>query len=307
MLLPVGDNIERRTFPVFSCVLVFLNALVFAWQFRLFVDHPNDIRPTMNFIETWGLVPRDLDNGRYIGVLTHQFLHGGLAHILGNMLCLWAFACSLEVGMGPWYLAGFYLLWGSAGGLAHAYMDWGSDTPLIGASGAIAGLMGAYAMLYGADTKITTLLFIGLKVFTIRVPALIYCGGWFIMQILSARYDQAMEGGVAWYAHIGGFAVGAVTALLVKSELQWDLVKDKKDGLLKFRERGYDPFAGKIIVEGEPIDYAEGDVAGDGSDLPDACPYCHEVLDESRHITHGVARCGNTDCNRLVYAGAHFA
>jgi membrane associated rhomboid family serine protease len=261
----------------------------------------------MNFIETWGLVPRDLDNGRYVGVITHQFLHGGLAHILGNMFCLWAFSCSLEVGVGPWRLAVLYLVWGAAGGLAHAYMDWGSNMPLIGASGAIAGLMGAYAMLYGADTKITTLLFIGFKIFTIRVPALLYCGGWFVMQILSARYDQAMEGGVAWYAHIGGFAVGAVTALIVKSELDWDLVTDKKDGTLKFRERGYDPYAGKIIVDGYAYDWAEDDIAGDGSVLPDDCPYCGQVLAEEKKITPSVARCANEACARLIYAGAHFA
>jgi hypothetical protein len=166
--------------------------------------------------------------------------------------------------------------------------------------------MGAYAMLYGADTKITTLLFIGFKVFTIRVPALLYCGGWFVMQILSARYDQAMEGGVAWYAHIGGFAVGAVTALLVKSELQWDLIADR-DGTLKFRERGYDPYAGKIVVDGYAYDLAENDIAGDGSVLPDDCPHCGQPLAEEKKITPSVARCANEACARLIYAGAHLA
>jgi membrane associated rhomboid family serine protease len=306
MLLPVGDNIERRTFPVFSCVLVFLNALVFAYQVRLFVHNPQDIRPTINFIHSWGLVPSDLAGGRYIGALTHMFLHGGIAHILGNMLCLWAFACSLEVGVGAWYLAGFYLFWGVAGGLAHAYMSWGASIPLVGASGAIAGLMGAYAVLYGADTKITTLFFLGWKPITIRVPALVYCGGWFAMQLLSARYDAQMEGGVAWYAHIGGFAAGALTALIVKSELDWDLVSDR-DGTLKFRERGVDPLAGKIMLDGVAYDYAENDVAGDGNGLPDDCPHCGQPLDEARRITPGVARCANEACHQLVYAGMQFA
>jgi membrane associated rhomboid family serine protease len=308
MLIPVGDNIERRTFPALSCFLVFLNALVFAYQIRLVVHNPNpdDLRPVMDFIHRWGLKPSDLADGRYIGVFTHMFLHGGFAHILGNMFVLWAFACSLEVGVGFWYLTGFYLVWGAVAGLAHAWMSWGSDIPLVGASGAIAGLMGAYAVLYGADTRITTLLIIGFKVFTIRVPAMLYCGGWFAMQLLSARYDAAMEGGVAWYAHIGGFVIGAATALFVKSELQWDLQKDK-DGTLKFRERGYDPYAGKIVIEGVPIPLAEGDVAGDGSGLPEECPYCHEPLDESRQITTGVARCANEVCARLVYAGMQYA
>jgi membrane associated rhomboid family serine protease len=302
MLIPVGDNIERRTFPVFTCALVFANVLVFAWQIRLFTQNPNDIRPTMQFITQWGLVPDDLADGRYIGALTHMFLHGGVAHILGNMFCLWAFACSLEVGVGVWYLGGFYLLWGVVGGLAHAWMNWGSDIPLIGASGAIAGLMGAYAMLYGADTKITTLLFFGFKIFTIRVPAMIYCGGWFALQILSARYDVHNEDGVAWYAHIGGFAFGAATALFVKSELKWDLIADR-DGTLKFRERGYDPYANKIVIDGYAYECAEHDVAGDGSTLPDDCPHCGQPLEEEKIITPGVARCANEACARLVYAG----
>jgi membrane associated rhomboid family serine protease len=306
MLLPVGDNIERRTFPLLSSFLVVLNAMVFAYQIRLFTHNPGDIRPTIDFIHSWGLVPADLTDGRYVGVLTHMFLHGGVAHILGNMFCLWAFACSLEVGVGAWYLGGFYLLWGAAGGLAHAFMSWGSDIPLVGASGAIAGLMGAYAVLYGADTRITTLFFLGWRPFIVKVPAMVYCGGWFIMQILSARYDAHMEGGVAWYAHIGGFALGAVTALIVKSELPWVLIADR-DGTLKFRERGIDLYANKHVIDGVAYDIAENDVAGDGSGLPDECPHCHEPLDESRRITPGVARCANECCNRLVYAGMQYA
>jgi membrane associated rhomboid family serine protease len=305
MLLPVGDNIERRTFPVLSCALVFANLLVFAYQIRLVIHHPDNVNPTVHFIHDWGLKPSDVADGQYVGVLSHMFLHGGIAHIFGNMFCLWAFACSLEIGVGAWYLAGFYLLWGVVGGMLHAFMHWGSDVPLIGASGAIAGLMGAYAVLYGADTKITSLLFIGWKPFTFRVPAMLYCGAWFVMQILSARYDAHLEGGVAWYAHIGGFVAGALTALLVKSELQWDLIADR-DGTLKFRERGYDPTAGKVYLDGIHYEVAENDVAGDGSGLPDECPYCHEPLDESRRITPGVARCANEACARLIYAGIQY-
>jgi membrane associated rhomboid family serine protease len=305
MFLPVGDNIERRTFPTLSCVLVFANLFVFATQIRIFVHNPDDIRPTIDFINSWGLVPADVASGRYVGVVSHMFLHGGIAHILGNMFCLWAFACSLEAGVGRWYLGAFYLVWGVAGGLLHAWMNWGASIPLIGASGAIAGLMGAYAILYGADTKITTLLVIGFKVFTVKVPAVLYCMGWFVLQILSARYDVHNEGGVAWYAHIGGFAAGALTALLVKGELKWDLVRDRH-GALVFRERGVDPLAGKVFIDGIAYDYAEDDVAGNGSSLPETCPYCGAPLEECR-ITAGVARCRNDDCARLVYPGVQFA
>lgn len=306
MFIPVGDNIERRTFPLFASALVFANALVFAWEIRLVVHNDQNLGPLMAFIHHWGLVPADLLNHRYVGVLTHMFLHGGFAHIIGNMVCLWAFACSLEAGVGFCYLAGFYLLWGVAGGMLHAVMNWGQPTPLVGASGAIAGLMGAYAVLYGPATKITTLFFFGFKPITVRVPAMLYCGGWFAMQILSARCDAGSEGGVAWFAHIGGFLCGVATALIVKSELKWDLAADR-DGTLKFRERGVDPMAGKVRIGDTAYDYAENDVGGDGSGLPEACPHCGADLDESRHITPGVARCANDACNRLVYAGMQFA
>jgi hypothetical protein len=130
--------------------------------------------------------------------------------------------------------------------------------------------------------------------------------GWFVLQVLSARYDVHNEGGVAWYAHIGGFTLGLATALLIKGELRWDLVRDRH-GTLVFRERGLDPLAGKVLVSGVAYDYAENDVAGDGIGLPDACPHCGESLDERMRITPGVARCGNESCARLVYAGMQFA
>ena len=100
-----------------SALLVSLNLLVFSYQVRLFVHNPKNIRPTVDFINHWGLVPADLIHHRYVGVVTHMFLHGGVSHILGNMICLWAFACSLEVGFGAMYLLGFYIFWGVAGAI----------------------------------------------------------------------------------------------------------------------------------------------------------------------------------------------
>ncbi|MEM9657983.1 MAG: rhomboid family intramembrane serine protease, partial [Planctomycetota bacterium] len=120
MFLPVGDNIDRKTLPILPGILVFLNLAVFARQIRLVVDNPRDIRPTMEFVEKWGLIPSELANGDYLGLLTYNFVHGGVQHIIGNMLCLWAFACSLEIGIGAAYLLGFYLFWGVGAGALHA-------------------------------------------------------------------------------------------------------------------------------------------------------------------------------------------
>lgn len=305
MLLPIGDNIDRKTLPILPGILVFINLAVFAREIRFFVDNPDNPRALIEFVNTYGLVPSALEEGQFMGLLTHMFLHGGISHIVGNVLVLWAFSCSLEVGLGRTYLTVFYLAWGVAAGALHAFMEWGSDTPLIGASGAIAGLMGAYTVLYGADSKIKTLLFIGPKPFVIPVPAAIYGIGWFGLQIYNARLESVVgvDGGVAWYAHIGGFLAGAATAALIKGDLDWELVKDRH-GDLAFKEKGYNDMAGKIIVEGDAYEYAENDVAGDGSGLPEACPYCCTDLGEETQITPGVAKCPNNECQRFVYAGA---
>ena len=184
-------------------------------------------------------------------------------------------------------------------------MEWGSERPLVGASGAIAGLMGAYTVLYGADSKIKTLFFIGIKAFVVRVPAALYGVAWFGLQVYSARQEASagIDGGVAWYAHIGGFLAGVITAAIIKNDLDWELVKDR-DGELSFKERGYDDMAGKVIVEGDAYEYAENDVSGNGCGLPEACPYCCAELGEEQQITPGVAKCANPECERFVYAGA---
>jgi membrane associated rhomboid family serine protease len=309
MFIPVGDNVERRTFPLLSALLVSLNLLVFSYQVRLVVHNPKNIRPAVDFIHHWGLVPADLLHHRFVGVVTHMFLHGGFSHIIGNMICLWAFACSLEVGFGAGYLLSFYLFWGVAGGLAHAYMNWGSSIPLVGASGAIAGLMGAYAALYGANTKIKTLFFLGFKPIVVNIPAMLFCLGWFALQILNARMeanDPTGGAGVAWYAHIGGFGLGFLTALIVKNEMKCVLTT-ARDGTLTFRERGFDPMAGKLVVDGVALTYAENDIDGRGSTLPEACPHCGQPIEEERRITPVVARCANDACARLIYAGRQYA
>lgn len=305
MLLPVGDNVDRKSLPIMPAVLIFCNLLVFVIQVRIFLDHPRSIKPTIDFIETWGLVPADLQKGRFTGLATHMFLHGGLSHILGNMLVLWAFACTLEIGIGSWVLLVFYLAWGVAAGALHAFTQWGSDTPLVGASGAIAGLMGAYFVLYGADSKIKTLFFLGFKAFVFHVPAAVYCLGWFALQVWSASVDKMPGGGgVAWYAHVGGFMAGAVTALLVRSNLDLCLVKDRS-GELVFKSNfdQIDP-ASVTIVEGDRYEIAEHDTAGDGSALPDDCPHCGTPIGEEGRITPGVARCLNELCARFIYPGA---
>ncbi|MEQ8210120.1 MAG: rhomboid family intramembrane serine protease [Lacipirellulaceae bacterium] len=302
MLIPIGDNIDKKSLPILPGVLLFANLAVFIFQMRLIFENPTTIKPALDFIDAWGLVPEDLADGRFIGLFTHMFLHGGFSHIIGNMIVLWAFSCSLENGLGTATLTLFYVLWGLAAGMLHAAMEWGSDIPLVGASGAIAGLMGAYTVLYGADAKIKTVFFFFFKFWTVNVPAFLYGGAWFYLQLWNSTLDDGEGGGVAWYAHIGGFAAGAVTAVIVRNQLDIQLVKDR-DGTLTFKNTAEDEKE-KFLIEGDRYEFAEHDVAGDGSSLPDDCPYCTASLEEHHRITPGVARCGNPECGRFVYAGA---
>jgi membrane associated rhomboid family serine protease len=310
MFLPIGDDIRHRTFPILPCILIAANFLVFAHQIRIIKAEEGNARKIERAVEnhyyTWGLVPKDLkENGQVVGLLTYMFLHGGPMHLLGNMLVLWAFAVSLEAGLGSLTLLGFYLLWGLMGGLAHAAMDWSSDLPLVGASGAIAGLIGAYTILYGYDAKIHCLLWIGWRPINVKIPAIAFGLGWIGMQLLDASSDPEGVSGVAWFAHIGGFAAGAVTAWLVRNDTDRELCRDTS-GNLAFKDTPEEKqrraekvaeSATKKSVELEQLEAVEDN----------KCPYCQTSLAGATEISPGLWRCANAKCERLVYDVVTFA
>jgi membrane associated rhomboid family serine protease len=153
-----------------------------------------------------------------VGLVTSQFLHGGWLHILGNMLYLWIFGNNIEDRLGRvWFLL-FYLAGGVAAALAQVAIDPTSDVPMIGASGAIAATLGAYLVLY-PRARITSLVFLGFFYQLIDVPALVVLAFWFILQLVDGLASLGVAssgGGVAFFAHIGGFVFGALIALLVR-------------------------------------------------------------------------------------------
>lgn len=292
MFLPIGDNIERRIFPLVPVVLIFLNVLVFAVEMRILFDGPEGLEALQQFVSAWGLVPAELAQWQVIGLITHMFCHGDVLHLLGNMFCLWAFACSLEDGLGHWTLAGFYVLFGVVGGLAQALMDMSSELPIIGASGAIAGLIGAYTVLYGPMSKIHMLVFLFGRLFRVQVPALLFGLGWFGLQLLSASADPEGMDGVAWYAHIGGFIAGAVTTFVCRHETEGVLTEDKH-GNLKFADRDEPP----------PPCPIESALVRQSTQfpVPPTCPHCTQPLAEQHRMAFNLARCGNATCERMVY------
>ena len=205
-MIPLSDATRRPArFPVVTTAIIVMNAFVFVLE--LMGGDP--------FVIRWSLVPADIVAGHHwITILTAMFMHGGWMHIIGNMVFLWAFGPEVEDAMGPlWYL-GFYLLSGLVASLAQIALSPGSTVPNLGASGAIAGVMGAFIVTYPRD-QIRTLLFFGWFVRVTFIPAVLLIGLWFLIQLFSqvgAVADAQSGGGVAYAAHVGGFIFGAVTA-----------------------------------------------------------------------------------------------
>jgi membrane associated rhomboid family serine protease len=148
--------------------------------------------------------------------LTSMFMHGGWMHLIGNMWFLWIFGNNVEDSMGHARFLAFYLLCGLAAAAAQTIVDPASIVPMVGASGAIGGVMGAYVMLY-PRVHVHMLVFLGFFVTTIAVPAVFMLGYWFVLQLLSGWMSNAAEGGVAFWAHVGGFVAGAVLVLLFRN------------------------------------------------------------------------------------------
>jgi membrane associated rhomboid family serine protease len=209
-MIPLGDADRRPLhFPIITALIIGANALVFLLE----------LIGGDAFINRWSLVPADIVAGRnWMTILTAMFMHAGWMHILGNMLFFWVFGPEIEDVMGPLRYVVFYVLGGLASTFAQVIVDPASTVPNLGASGAIAGVMGAFLITYPRDGIRTVLLF-GWFVRVTVVPAMVLVGLWFLTQVFSevGALAAVQTGGVAYMAHIGGFVFGAVTARLFES------------------------------------------------------------------------------------------
>ena len=202
-MIPLRDVIPSRTTPYITVTIIVVNALVFVFELQL------PLTDRVRFIEVYGIVPASVGS---LSLLTSMFLHGGWLHFLGNMLYLWIFGDNVEDRVGHGRFIVFYLTCGLAATLAQVVSNPTSVVPIVGASGAIAGVMGAYFVLFPRSRVLTLLpLFIFWEL--IEVPAILFLGFWFLLQLLSgvgsvgAGQDLS---GIAFWAHIAGFATGAV-------------------------------------------------------------------------------------------------
>jgi hypothetical protein len=211
-MIPIRDTIRSETYPIVNTFLIIVNVLAFLVEM-------SQGQRLEAFINVYGLLPARYSipqiaayftaGQQVLSFLTFMFLHGGFVHLLGNMWFLYIFGDNVEDRLGHFRYLVFYLLCGLASGISHLLINWHSTIPTIGASGAIAGVMGAYFVLY-PKAKVLTLVPIFFFFQFIELPAFLFLGVWLIFQFVSATAASAQGGGIAWWAHIGGFLFGIV-------------------------------------------------------------------------------------------------
>lgn len=217
-MIPLRDENPTQNLPVVTVLLILMNCLLFGYEMSLMFNSTVELN---QFIQQWGFVPESLSLGEssaYISVFSSMFLHGGYLHLGSNMLFLWVFGDNIEDEMGSARFLVFYLISGLAGTLGQYVVAPDSTVPLIGASGAIAGVLGAYLLLYPTARVLTAVIFI-IFIRLIYLPAWILLGFWIVLQLLQGTASLGMSdpiGNVAWFAHLGGFLAGVVMVLFMR-------------------------------------------------------------------------------------------
>jgi len=211
-MIPIRDTIQSRNYPVVNTIIIGTNVLVYLVQMA-------QGEGLNRFILIYGLIPARYSvpeiaayfsfGHQVLSFFSFMFLHGSFWHLLGNMWSLYIFGDNVEDRIGSVRYLLFYILCGLASGISHLFINWSSQIPTIGASGAIAGVMGAYILLF-PRSRILTLIPIFIIPYFIELPAFFFLGIWFIIQFVSATASSGPGGGIAWWAHIGGFVFGMV-------------------------------------------------------------------------------------------------
>jgi membrane associated rhomboid family serine protease len=216
-MIPLRSTERVYSKAVATGILIAVNVLIFLYQATL------DESALTGFVETWGIVP-DAISGHLYALVTSMFLHGGWLHLLGNMLFLWVFGRNVEDLIGSGRFVGFYLCCGLVAGVVQVIANPYSRVPTIGASGAIAGVMGAYLIKF-PRARIVTLIPIFIFITTMEIPAAFLLLWWFVIQFVSGFGALAQTdytgGGVAWFAHVGGFIAGMLLIRAFPARKRW--------------------------------------------------------------------------------------
>jgi membrane associated rhomboid family serine protease len=222
-MFPIHDDTQRlHGRPYVNYGLIFINVVVFLWELS-FTSNFTDPITTQELFYTYGSIPRFVLSGDVVSIITSMFMHGGIAHIVGNMVFLFVFGDNIEDRFGHLKYLLIYLLWGILSAYSHSFVATDNTNaliPAVGASGAISGVLGAYLVMF-PRAKIFTVVF-AFFITTIRIPAIAFLPIWFIMQLVFG-FIFPQSGGVAYFAHIGGFVAGLGTAYV------WKLLARKRD------------------------------------------------------------------------------
>ena len=232
-MFPLKDDVPGRTTPFITVGLIALNVLVFLYEISLGIEGSRPGQATLELISEFGLTPCRLTGScvdplpglpsPWVTVFTSMFLHGGVFHVGGNMLYLWIFGDNVEDTLGHGRFLVFYLLSGIAAALVQTMVSPASEIPMLGASGAVSGVLGAYLLLF-PHARVLTLLIFGFFFRMVHIPAVIVLGFWIIVQFvsglltvtISATRGESTGGGVAWFAHIGGFVAGMALLFVLR-------------------------------------------------------------------------------------------
>jgi membrane associated rhomboid family serine protease len=217
MFIPIGDDQVHGGYkPIFTYALILLNVAVFFYEITIPVE------TSELFILQFGAIPSHILSGQdYLTLISCMFLHGGWLHLIGNMLFLWIFADNIEAIVGTFNFMLFYILGGIVASVIHVFFNPFSEVPMVGASGAISAVMGAYLILFPASRIKVFIIFILSSVY---VPAIFFLGFWIIQQMFagigSINEVSSHSTGVAWWAHIGGFVFGIVSGFLARKQFR---------------------------------------------------------------------------------------
>jgi membrane associated rhomboid family serine protease len=251
-MFPIHDDTERiHGRPYVNYSLIAINIILFIWEIMVSAFFTNEQAVTEIF-STYGVIPRFFLAGDWLSAITSMFIHGGIAHIAGNMVFLFVFGDNIEDRFGRIKYLLIYISWGVVASLVHsiyAVNSGGGLVPAVGASGAISGVLGAYLVMF-PRAKIFTII-IAFFITTVRIPALAFIPFWFILQIIFALIGPA-GGGVAYLAHIGGFVVGMATGYvwkLLSSQYRLGLSSLKKKPLLQKERPRIEDAAPQIAPE----------------------------------------------------------
>jgi len=218
-MIPISDDNPARTPAFVTWALIFACVIVYLWE-RSLGSETNAALYVLGFTPAYYFAAHgpanDIGVTPTLTIFTSMFLHGGFLHLAGNMLYLWIFGNNVEDAMGHLRFVLFYVLSGIAAALAMAYIDPASQVPMVGASGAISGVLAAYVLLY-PRARVTVIVPLGIILYPFTIAAMWVVGFWFVMQLVSAAFASPGQPGTAWWAHVGGFAAGLLLTPVLKS------------------------------------------------------------------------------------------